>query len=41
MVLETAYGYASEVMAYGLASRDAQEGIDAFINKRKPQWRRR
>lgn len=38
MDLETAYEYASEVMACGLADQDAQEGIDAFINKRKPQW---
>lgn len=43
MDLETAYGYASEIMACGLASQDAQEGegIDAFIHKRKPQWRHR
>jgi enoyl-CoA hydratase/carnithine racemase len=41
MDLENAYGYASEVMACGLASQDAQEGIDAFIHKRKPQWRHR
>lgn len=41
MGLNAAYEYASEVMACGLVSQDAQEGIDAFINKRKPQWHRR
>ncbi len=38
MPLEEAYGYASEVMATNMAAHDAQEGIDAFIAKRKPVW---
>jgi len=37
--LADAYRYAAEVMATNLAKRDAQEGIDAFIEKRSPVWR--
>jgi enoyl-CoA hydratase/carnithine racemase len=36
--LEDAYAYASEVMTKNMLARDAEEGIDAFIEKRKPQW---
>ena len=36
--LEEAYGYASRVMAENMETRDAQEGIDAFLEKRKPVW---
>lgn len=36
--LSDAYDYASEVMTENMLARDAQEGIDAFIEKRKPQW---
>lgn len=36
--LEDAYAYASEVMTKNMLTRDAEEGIDAFIEKRKPQW---
>jgi enoyl-CoA hydratase/carnithine racemase len=39
MGLEEAYHYASEIMACGMNSEDAREGIDAFIAKRKPRWR--
>lgn len=38
MGLEEAYAYAGEVMAENMLKRDAEEGIDAFIEKRKPQW---
>jgi enoyl-CoA hydratase/carnithine racemase len=41
MGLEEAYHYASEIMACGMNSEDAREGIDAFIAKRKPRWRGR
>jgi enoyl-CoA hydratase/carnithine racemase len=41
MDLEQAYGYASEIMACNMATEDAREGIDAFIAKRKPQWKGR
>jgi enoyl-CoA hydratase/carnithine racemase len=37
--LAEAYAYAAEVMVSNLAKRDAQEGIDAFIEKRAPVWR--
>jgi enoyl-CoA hydratase/carnithine racemase len=37
--LAAAYDYASEVMTRNMLARDAEEGIDAFLAKRKPQWR--
>ena len=39
--LPEAYEHASEVMAANAVSPDAREGIDAFLSKRKPQWRGR
>jgi enoyl-CoA hydratase/carnithine racemase len=33
-----AYSYASAVMARNMATRDAAEGIDAFLAKRQPTW---
>lgn len=36
-----AYDYAAEVMACNMMAHDAQEGIDAFVEKRKPEWRHR
>lgn len=36
--LSDAYAYASERMACNMDSHDAREGIDAFIQKRKPEW---
>ena len=39
MGLEEAYAYASRVMAENMLTRDAEEGIDAFIEKRTPVWR--
>ena len=39
MKLEDAYACASESMACNLNSEDAREGIDAFIAKRKPEWK--
>jgi enoyl-CoA hydratase/carnithine racemase len=38
MDLASAYRYASEVMTRNMMARDAQEGIDAFLSKRQPQW---
>jgi enoyl-CoA hydratase/carnithine racemase len=38
MGLEGAYELATEVMACNMMAADAQEGIDAFVAKRKPQW---
>jgi enoyl-CoA hydratase/carnithine racemase len=39
MGLHEAYAYASRVMAENMEARDAEEGIDAFIEKRTPVWR--
>ncbi len=39
--LAEAYAYASEVMTDNMMARDAEEGICAFIEKRKPQWNQR
>ena len=38
MELEDAYTYTSDVMARNMMERDAQEGIDAFLQKRHPKW---
>ncbi len=38
MTLAEAYDYASKVMVENMLARDAEEGIGAFIEKRKPQW---
>ena len=39
MDLSDAYAYASERMTCNMDSHDAREGIDAFIQKRKPEWK--
>ena len=39
MSLDAAYEYAAEVMAKNMTARDAQEGVDAFLQKRPPVWR--
>ena len=41
MGLAEAYDYAGEVMACNMMSEDAGEGIDAFMQKRPPQYRGR
>ncbi len=33
-----AYDYASRVMTENMLARDAEEGIDAFLEKRAPKW---
>jgi enoyl-CoA hydratase/carnithine racemase len=38
MNLSDAYQYVSEVMVENLMARDAEEGLKAFIEKRKPKW---
>lgn len=38
MTLSDAYDYASQVMVENMLAQDAKEGIEAFINKRAPQW---
>ncbi len=39
--LASAYDYASEVMTRNMMARDAEEGIDAFLEKRRPVWQGR
>ena len=38
MPLAEAYRYTAEVMVENMLARDAEEGIDAFIEKRAPKW---
>ena len=38
MPLAQAYDYAAQVMTENMLARDAEEGIDAFIEKRPPVW---
>ena len=38
MPLSEAYDYASDVMTRNMLAKDAEEGIDAFLSKRKPHW---
>lgn len=37
--LSGAYEYASRVMVENMMARDAEEGIDAFLEKREPHWK--
>ncbi|MDG2308815.1 MAG: enoyl-CoA hydratase [Candidatus Binatia bacterium] len=39
LATDAAYEYAADVMACDMMSDDAVEGIDAFLEKRKPTWR--
>ena len=39
--IEGAYQYASTKMACNMMSEDAAEGIDAFMQKRTPEWKNR
>jgi enoyl-CoA hydratase/carnithine racemase len=41
MPLAEAYAYASRVMVENMLARDAEEGISAFLEKRKPEWKGR
>jgi len=36
--LVEAYAYTAQVMTTNMLARDAEEGIDAFIEKRAPKW---
>jgi enoyl-CoA hydratase/carnithine racemase len=38
MDLTAAYAFASDIMTQNMMARDAEEGIDAFLSKRPPQW---
>ena len=39
MPLRKAYAYTSKMMTINMMAMDAQEGISAFIEKRKPVWK--
>ena len=39
MNLSNAYNYASKVMVQNMLKLDAKEGIEAFIDKREPEWK--
>lgn len=39
--LQEAYVYTSAVMVRNMMTEDAAEGIDAFLEKRKPNWQRK
>ena len=39
MDLSEAYAFADEIMASNMDSEETREGIDAFIEKRKPDWK--
>jgi len=39
MDLAAAYDYTARVMTENMLKRDAEEGIDAFIEKREPTWK--
>ena len=39
MPLRKAYAYTSKMMTLNMKAQDAQEGISAFLEKRKPKWK--
>ena len=39
MPLNKAYAYTSKMMTLNMMARDAKEGISAFLEKRKPNWK--
>ena len=39
MPLRKAYAYTSKMMTLNMMSKDAKEGISAFLEKRKPKWK--
>jgi enoyl-CoA hydratase/carnithine racemase len=39
MPMKDAYAYAAKVMVDNMMARDAEEGIGAFLDKRKPEWK--
>jgi enoyl-CoA hydratase/carnithine racemase len=38
MKISDAYKYASEIMIKNMMSQDSEEGIEAFLEKREPNW---
>ena len=39
MPLKKAYEYTSKMMTINMMAMDAKEGISAFLEKRKPNWK--
>ena len=39
MPLNKAYAYTSKMMTLNMMAMDAKEGISAFLEKRKPNWK--
>jgi enoyl-CoA hydratase/carnithine racemase len=39
MPVEQAYAYTKEIMSFNASFADAQEGMSAFLEKRKPEWK--
>ena len=39
MPLRKAYDYTSKMMTLNMMAMDAKEGISAFLEKRKPNWK--
>ena len=39
MPLSKAYAYTSKMMTLNMMAMDAKEGISAFLEKRKPNWK--
>jgi enoyl-CoA hydratase/carnithine racemase len=39
MPLKEAYAFTTKVMVDNMMARDAEEGISAFLDKRKPEWK--
>ena len=37
--MEEAYAFAGEIMACNMMAEDVNEGIDAFVKKRKAVWK--
>ena len=38
MKISDAYKYASEIMIENMMNKDSEEGIEAFLEKRTPNW---